>query len=143
MKTFWGDVAVSDAHVHLFSHNIFCMLASQRSDFSPGPDAAEEVTRILGREAPPRDPAELAEMWNVELNRHGVHRAALIASLPGDEPSVAAAIARFPDRFYGYFMVNPLAAGALERVDGALAAGLQGICFFPAMHRYSMDDPHV
>ena len=25
----------------------------------------------------------------------------------------------------------------------ALAAGLQGICFFPAMHRYSMNDPRV
>jgi predicted TIM-barrel fold metal-dependent hydrolase len=103
----------------------------------------EAVTGILGWEAPPPSPQDLAEVWARELDRHGVSRAVLMASLPGDEPSVAAAITRFPERFYGYFMVNPVAPEALERVEGALSAGLQGICLFPAMHRFSMDDPRV
>jgi predicted TIM-barrel fold metal-dependent hydrolase len=143
MKTFWGEVSVCDAHVHFFSHHFFGSLAAQKQDPSLGPAPAEAVARILGWEAPPADPRELAELWTRELDRHGVSRAAIIASIPGDEPSIAAAIARFPERFYGYFMLNPLAPDALDRVEGALAAGLQGICLFPAMHRYSMGDPRV
>ena len=71
-------------------------------------------------------------------------RAALIASVPGDEASVAAAVRAFPERFYGYFMVDPTAAGAAERIQTALAGGsLHCICLFPAMHRYSIQDERV
>src|SRR5215470_3825467 len=145
MKTPWGEIDVSDAHVHFFSHEFFCLLARQKADLVIGSEdnPAELVTRILNWETPPAGPQELAEIWALELDRHGVARAALIASVPGDEMSVAAAVAHRPDRFYGYFMVNPLAADALERVEKALAAGLRGICFFPAMHRYPINDPRV
>ena len=43
----------------------------------------------------------------------------LIASLPGDEGSVAAAVARHPGRIVGGFMVNPVAP------DGAIARALR------------------
>ena len=133
-----------DAHIHFFSHSFYCSIAAQKNDLSLGSgDPAQAIARILNWDAPPPDPQASAGIWARELDRHGVSRAALIASVPGDEASVAAAVAAFPDRFHGYFMLNPLAAGALERVEGALAAGLQGICFFPAMHRYSMNDPRV
>ena len=36
-----------------------------------------------------------------------VATSALIASMPGDEASVATAVQRFPDRFHGYFMFDP------------------------------------
>src|SRR4051812_4355902 len=145
MKTFWGDIPVNDSHIHFFSHDFFSALAGQKYDPALGkqPEAVEAVIRTLGWAAPPMDPKELAAEWAHELDRHGVSRAALIASVPGDEPSVAAAAARFPERFYGYFMVNPADSEAIARVDGALAAGLQGICLFPAMHRFSMDDPRL
>jgi uncharacterized protein len=39
--------------------------------------------------------------------------------------------------------VNPLAPDALERVQTGLAAGLQGICLFPAMQRFPINDPRV
>ena len=120
-------------------------LGEQRKDLAhhAPEEAVREIARILDWHAPPRDPSKLAEVWAGELDRHGVARSTLIASIPGDEPSVAAAIASFPERFYGYFMVNPLAPDALDRVEAALRAGMQGICFFPAMHRYSMTDPRV
>jgi predicted TIM-barrel fold metal-dependent hydrolase len=144
MKTSWGEVDVCDAHVHFFSHSFYCSIAAQKNDLSLGSgDPAQAIARVLNWDAPPPEPQGLAKIWARELDRHGVSRAALIASVPGDEASVAAAVAAFPDRFYGYFMVNPLAAGALERVESALASGLQVICFFPAMHRYSMNDPRV
>jgi predicted TIM-barrel fold metal-dependent hydrolase len=40
-------------------------------------------------------------------------------------------------------MWNPLAPGALDQIKPALEAGLQGVCLFPAMHRYSMHDDRV
>ena len=40
-------------------------------------------------------------------------------------------------------MLNPTAADAAERVDRALAGGLRGVCLFPAMHRYSIQDERV
>ena len=142
MKTSWGDIPIADAHVHFFSHAFFSTLAAQRA--STDVDAgAQEIARILGWTAPPVDPGELSEIWARELDQHMVDRAALIASVPGDEASVAAAIARFPKRFHGYFIVNPLAPDAIERVQAALAMGLQGICLFPAMHRYAIGDGRV
>jgi hypothetical protein len=143
MRTPWGELAVSDAHVHFFSHRFFAMLAAQR----PGPageQTVEAAGAVLGWEMPPPEPELLARRWVQELERHGVARAALIASLPGDEDSVAAAVAAFPERFYGYFMVDPCSPDALARVQRALTGGyLRGICLFPAMHRYSLHDERV
>lgn len=145
MKTFWGEIPVCDAHIHFFSHRFFCSIAAQKNDLGlfANEDPAQAVARLLSWDPPPPEPRDLAAIWAHELDRHGISRAVLIASIPDDEASVAAAITHFPHRFYGYFMVNPLAPDALQRVENGLAAGLQGICFFPAMHRYSMDDPRV
>ena len=138
IATPWGDVAVSDSHVHFFSHRFLSLLASQK-----GCDVAA-LQPLLGWKFPPEDPARLAADWAAELDRHGVDGAALIASLPGDESSVLAAIAKYPDRFYGYFMVNPVgAANAAEGVSNILAAGGRAVCLFPAMHCYSLHDTRV
>jgi hypothetical protein len=132
----WGPpIAVSDAHVHFLSHHFFALLASQKAGLT-----LESMGAGLGWQMPPDDPRALAAAWTHELDRHGVDRAALIASLPGDEDSVAAAVAAFPHRFYGYFMVNPLAPDAVARVQGALDRGMHAVCLFPAMHRYFMHD---
>jgi predicted TIM-barrel fold metal-dependent hydrolase len=104
-------------------------------------ETAESIAAALGWQVPPEAPEELASMLVRELDRHGVRRAAMIASIPGDEQSVAAAARAYPDRFYGYFMVNPVAPDAVERVRTALGGGhLHGICLFPAMHRFSIQD---
>jgi predicted TIM-barrel fold metal-dependent hydrolase len=50
-------------------------------------------------------------------------------------------VSQFPDRFFGYFMVNPMEEGAVERTQIALRCGLHAVCLFPAMHRYSVQDP--
>ena len=92
---------------------------------------------------PEEDPAALARTWAAELDGYGVTRAALIASVPDDEASVETAVAACPDRFFGFFMVNPLEEGAVERVQIALRCGLHAICLFPGMHRYALSDPRV
>ncbi|MBK5290939.1 MAG: amidohydrolase family protein [Acidobacteriia bacterium] len=125
-----------DAHVHFLSHRFFALLAAQRNC------PFEDLQPVLEWDMP-LDPVTLASIWIKELDRHNVARASLIASLPTDETSVQAAVQAYPDRFHGYFMVNPAAPDSLAAVQRALAAGLQGICLFPAMQRYSLHDPAV
>jgi len=145
MKSPWGDLEVADAHVHFFSHGFFSALAAQKSAQGPvGAETAESIAGALGWQAPPHEAEALADIWTQELDRWGVRRAALISSIPGDEGSVAAAVRSHPDRFFGYFMVNPTAADALERVRKGLGDGrLRCLCLFPAMHRFSMQDERV
>jgi predicted TIM-barrel fold metal-dependent hydrolase len=131
MQTPWGDFPVADAHTHFFSRRLFQSLAAQCSR------SLEQVMESLGWQLPPEDPAVLARTWAAELDRHGVARAALIASMPGDEASVLAAKAERPDRFWAYAMVNPAAENA------SITEGLDAVCFFPAMHRYAMHDARV
>lgn len=138
MESPWGALPVSDAHVHFFSHRFFSALAEQKK--AP----LDSLAPLLGWQLPAEDPEHLAAAWAQELDRHGVSKAALIASIPGDHDSVIAAVRRFPQRFYGYMMVNPLAADAAAHVERALSSGhMHGLCFFPAMHRYSIQDDRV
>jgi len=134
MLTPWGDFAVADAHVHFFSRKFFSALGSQAGK------TAEQVAETAGWVLPAEDPVELGRAWAAELDGHGVTHAALIASMPGDEASVESAVAEFPDRFFGFYMVNPLEESALERVQIALRCGLHAVCLFPGMHRYPLSD---
>ena len=133
---------LNDAHCHFFSAGFFATLAQDPSAPRVA-DAAVDLPATLGWEAP-GDPAQLADRWVAELDRHGVGGAALMASVPGDEASVAAAVARHPSRFAGLFMVNPTVAGAADRVrKGFGEQRLRCACLFPAMHRFALDDECV
>jgi uncharacterized protein len=135
-------VEIEDAHVHFFSYHFLELLRAQKAELSETPVRA--LAARLGWEDPAEDPVDLAARWVAELDARGVRRAALIASLPGDEGSVAAAVAAFPDRFYGTFFVNPLAPGALERARAAVEdKGLRVMGLLPAMHGYSVHDERV
>jgi predicted TIM-barrel fold metal-dependent hydrolase len=134
------ELEVVDAHVHFFSHAFFEGLLSLR----PGGNLAkdEEVAAAvaaIGLEAPPKEALELAARWIGDLDNHGVRRAVLIASLPQDWPSVAAAIRSHPERFTGLAMANPRAGDAVEALERAFdEGGLRGVCLFPAMHRFHL-----
>jgi hypothetical protein len=133
---------VNDVHCHLFSPHFLEALARD----APGRYDADPVTAVaasLGWE-PPGTLKQLADRWMMEIDHHQVERAALIASVPGDELSVATVVAAYPASFVGFFMVNPLADGAVGRTSEALTSHrLRGVCLFPAMHRYSLLDPRV
>jgi uncharacterized protein len=89
----------------------------------------------------PQTPEALADRWIEELDANDVRRAVLIASVPGDEASVAAAVARHPSRFVGFFMLDPAAPDAVPRARHALSEqGLRGLCLFPAMHLVPLQD---
>jgi len=117
---------INDAHCHFFSARFFASL---------GGDAA--LAR-LGWEAP-GNPEALADRWIAALDRAGVSRATLIASMPGDAPSVATAVQRHPTRFVGFFMVDPTQADAATTTAAALDRRLvRAICLYPSMQRFSI-----
>ncbi|HXT28914.1 MAG TPA: amidohydrolase family protein [Vicinamibacterales bacterium] len=127
---------INDAHCHFFSSRFLELLA-------PDAGGAEALAARLEWD-PPGTATDLGDRWAVELDRHEVSRAALIASIPGDAVSVAEAVAHHPHRFVGFFMHNPAAASA----DAALARALKelhmrAVCLFPAMHGYRLDDEAV
>ena len=128
----WGPLLVADAHVHFFSHHFFEQLAAQK----PGLTLDAMQTQLEWK-LPPAEPEKLAELWARELDRHGVDRAALMASLPGDHESVRTAVRAHPDRFFAWAMVNP------RSWDAATFSGIRAACLFPAMHGYSIQDPIV
>ncbi|MBV8834738.1 MAG: amidohydrolase family protein [Acidobacteriaceae bacterium] len=138
-KTPWGELPISDAHVHFFSRPFFTALARERKFDEPEPAAA-----LLNWELPARDPALLALRWISEMDRYGIARVCLIASTHGDEDSVGSAVSSYPDRFFGFFMLNPLLPDAIDRVRiAARNPGLHCVCLFPAMHTYSITDERV
>ena len=133
---------INDTHCHFFSSR-FLELVTQGMPDVPAEGRAATVAARLGW-TDPGTPEELADRWIGELDRHGVSRSALIASFPGDEGSVATAIARHPARFVGFFMFNPLAPDGQPRLDRAFGElGLRCVCLFPAMHRYRLEDEAV
>ena len=123
---------INDIHCHFFSSRFLELLA-------PNSWSANEIAARLEWTAP-GTPAELGLRWVDELDRNGVSRAALIASIPGDAGSVADAVSEHPARFVGFFMHNPAAAGADALLARALnELHLRAVCLFPAMHGYRLD----
>jgi hypothetical protein len=102
----------------------------------PSEDPYRGLADRLGWELPTPDHAALGKRWVEEMDRHSLDRMVLIASLPGDEDSILAAMHASPHRIIGYFMLDPTRAGAGERMRKALAGGLRGVCLFPAMHHF-------
>lgn len=148
---------LNDAHCHFFSTEFFATLARQRGAVRPqaatqrdemereliAAGLAQELCEELAWEAP-GSAYTLADRWVRELDVHGVARAVLIASIPGDETSVAAAVARHPSRFVGFFMLDPSSPDPAARARRALfELGLRGICLFPAMHHVPLHDDRV
>lgn len=141
-----ATLQINDAHCHFFSEGFFEKLSSEllsKKKHSSKNNSAQALLDELGWDAPGSADA-LADRWAAELDAANVTRAALMSSVPEDELSVATAIERHPQRFVGMFMVNPLAAGATERVRRAFSEHrLNCACLFPAMHHYSLDDKSV
>ena len=104
----------SDIHCHFFSTPFFEALARQRGLSESVPDLCAELQWDQ-----PGTAWTLADRWVQEMDAHGVLRAALIASVPGDETSVAAAVGRHPERLTGFFMLDPSASDAASRIRRA------------------------
>src|SRR4051812_12531184 len=130
---------VNDAHCHFFSPRFLATLSAQRGRSQSLADLCGELEWDV-----PGEPDTLADRWVKELDTREVARAALIASVPGDEESVAEAVAHHPTRFVGFFMLDPSATDAPARAQRAITElGMRGICLFPAMHHVPLYDDRV
>jgi predicted TIM-barrel fold metal-dependent hydrolase len=133
-------MTVHDSHCHFLSSRFFEALGMERHRVAT---RGEDVARVLGWD-PPGEPAELADRWVAELDRNRVGRVALIASVPGDEDSVAGAVKRHPARFVGFFVMNPTMPGAIDRARHAFEhLGMRCVCLFAALHQYTLDSDKV
>jgi hypothetical protein len=131
-----------DVHCHFFSTRFLELLTGALPDL-PDTDRAIAVSHRLGWDDP-GSAEDLADRWAAELDRHRIGRASLIASVPGDEDSVASALQRHPGRFVGFFVLNATAPDAVSRAQRAYSElGLRCMCLFPALHRYRLDDDRV
>jgi len=133
---------LNDVHGHFFSSRFLELLTATLPDLPESGRAAAVASRLGWSD--PASVEELSVTWVAELDRHGVSRTALIASIPGDEESVAEAVRLHPDRFVGFFMFNPAAPAAAERLERAFAdLNMRCVCLLPAMHGYRLDDERV
>ena len=122
---------LNDVHCHFFSTPFFAALGGDAAISSLGWD-------------PPGTAEALADRWLAELDRTGVSRAALIASVPGDAASVGAAVQRHRRRFVGMCILDPTRPDASETAATAIDThGLRGLCLFPAMHQFAIQDDRV
>jgi uncharacterized protein len=140
MNTEWGEVPVLDAHAHFFSQPFFMQFVQALRATLPTDDPYAGLATRLGWELPTSDHVALGKRWVQEMDRHGVDRMVLIASLPDDEESILKAARACPERIIGYFMLDPTRPDAVARSRRALTAGLKGICLFPAMHHFHVWD---
>jgi predicted TIM-barrel fold metal-dependent hydrolase len=133
---------LNDSHCHFFSTRFFVALGRGLRNADPlAPDL--RALELLGWDKPGSS-EQLADRWVAELDAHGVSRAAIIASVPGDASAVATAVRRHPTRFVGFFMVDAAQHDAAAVTATALDKGqLKTICLFPAMHRYALYDDRV
>jgi predicted TIM-barrel fold metal-dependent hydrolase len=130
---------VVDAHVHFISHNYLRLLTQQRNSYQDVEAFISDQAKRRNFEAPPIDPARLADRWVTEMDRNGVSRAAVISMIPGDEVSVSAAVRVYPDRFIGVATVNPYLAVAEELVEhAAVEWGFRAIMLYPSMFKCSL-----
>ncbi len=135
----FGDLEILDAHTHFFSRKFFDTLINQSPQLSREADPIKRAAEMTGWAIPPNDPAAFASVWKGELDKQGVTAAMMMASVPGDEESIAAAVAAFPQRMIGGFMFDPTKPDAENRARRAFdELKLRVICLFPAMHHYSV-----
>jgi predicted TIM-barrel fold metal-dependent hydrolase len=135
----FGELEILDAHTHFFSRKFFDTLISQSPQLSSTADPIKQASQITGWVIPPVDPKEFAAVWKDEFDRHQLSAALMMASVPNDEESIAAAVTAFPERIVGSFMFDPTKANVEARAKRALdELGLRVICLFPAMQHYSV-----
>lgn len=144
IDTPWGNLRVIDAHTHFFSHQFFRTFARLAQHNLPAEAPLTVVAQRLGVEIPPEDPTLLAHRWVQEMDKYGLERLVMFTSVPGDHPSVAAAVQAFPERIIGYTMLDPTQANAADLLRQAVHThGLKGVTLFPAMHHFYVHEDRL
>ncbi|MCX7761882.1 MAG: amidohydrolase [Candidatus Kryptonium sp.] len=130
-----------DAHVHFFSFNFFKTLIKIKGGEARLNDEFAILKERYGIETPPVSPVQLARRWIEEMGKYGISKIVLFASIPEDALSVSTALAAFPDKFIGFFTLNPLSENVDLEIKRAVEnMGMKGILLFPALYHIHVND---
>jgi uncharacterized protein len=144
ISTPWGNMRVTDAHTHFFSHRFFQAFARLAQQNLPAEALLTAMAQRLGVEIPPEDAVSLGQRWVGEMDKYGIERLVMFTSIPGDHEAVAAAAQAFPQRIIGYIMLDPTQPDAGEMLrQGVQRQGLKGLTLFPAMHHFHASDERL
>lgn len=133
---------VFDAHVHFFGREFYAFQAT----FVPREDPETVLGRVRagGLEIPGPDPKAHAARWIAEMDRNGIDRAVMFASVPTEINTVGEAAASFPRRLFPYAVVNPTAPATLQAMESLQSkVHFKGVLLFPSMHDFSIQSPEV
>ncbi|MEX0601845.1 MAG: amidohydrolase family protein, partial [Bacteroidota bacterium] len=132
---------IFDAHVHFYSNSFFRFLVKQKPSRA---DIGTELKNIAAKghiEIPGDDPIQLARRWVEMIDKWKIERLVLIGSMPGDEDSVLSAVKAFPNRFTGFFTIDPnsdkLMANAQKRLK---EDKFRGMYLYPSLYQISVND---
>jgi len=135
-------VKLLDAHLHFFSRDFFLTLARAAAALRKGEDAYTLLEDAAARgafELPPHDPIEHLLRWLAEMERHGVDRAVLFASVPEEADAVHAACLDSDDRLIPFTAVDPSRPDGLAFARRVLTElSFRGVLLFPSQHHYRL-----
>jgi predicted TIM-barrel fold metal-dependent hydrolase len=133
-----------DFHTHFFSHALFEALAAVSPLKGSTRERLERVSRSLGLQLPPDDPAQLLDRWLGEMERHGVSHLVSFASVPEETALLIEVAGRARGKLSAFTVVDPTRRDALQRLSGPLEAKqIRGVLLLPALHHYRLDGPEA
>jgi len=134
-------MSIFDSHLHFFSRDFFAAMARQKDPAADVDVVLNDLAQRAKIELPPSEVLSHLKRWLAELDRHGVERAVVFASLPEEAAAVAEAVKNSDGRLVGFCMINPTMEGAAHRVHSlAHENGYRGVMLFPALHHYHLFD---
>ncbi len=136
-----GLFKIFDAHFHFYSNSFFRFLVKQKQNRL---DINTELKNLAAKghiEIPGEDPVQLAKRWVDIIDKWKIERVVLIGSMPGDEDSVVSAVQAFPNRFTGFFTVDPNSSVLMENAEKRLKQDkLRGFFLYPSLYHISVND---
>ncbi len=136
-----GLFKIFDAHVHFYSNSFFRFLVKQKPNRADINTELKNVAMKGHIEIPGEDPVQLAKRWVDIIDKWKIERLVLIGSMPGDEESVAKAVQAFPNRFTGFFTVDPNSNLLMENAQKRLQEDkFRGIFLYPSLSQISVAD---
>jgi len=136
-----GLFKIFDSHVHFYSNSFFRFLVKQKPNRA---DINTELKNIATKghiEIPGEDPVQLARRWVEIIDKWKIERLILIGSMPGDEDAVAKAVQSAPNRFTGFFTVDPNSNLLMENAQKRMKEErFRGVFLYPSLFQINVGD---
>jgi hypothetical protein len=136
-----GLFKIFDAHVHFYSNAFFKFLVKQKPNRA---DINTELKNLAAKghiEIPGEDPVQLSKRWIDIIDKWKIERLLLLGSMPGDEDSVVKAVQAFPNRFSGFFAVDPNSNVLMDNATKRLKEDkLKGLLLYPSLYQINVND---